>query len=61
MKVTGNFLKLSSNIVVPIAKNAWYMAGVWWASENGKNQSTDTTKKSTQFGLTLAGLRLTID
>lgn len=61
VKITGNFLKISSNIVVPIAKNAWYMAGVWWATENGKNQTADTTKKSTQFGLTLAGLRLTID
>lgn len=60
-KITGNFFKISSSVVVPIAKNASYMAGVWWAAENGKNQATDVTKKSTQFGLTLAGLRLTIE
>jgi hypothetical protein len=60
-KVTGNFFKISSSIVIPIAKNAYYMAGVWWAAENGKNHATDTTRTSTQFGLTLAGLRLTVD
>ncbi|WP_141731600.1 hypothetical protein [Oligoflexus tunisiensis] len=60
-KVTGSYLKLSSTIVVPLAKNAAYLAGVWWASESGKNDGTDTTRKSSQFGLTLAGLRLTLD
>lgn len=60
-KITGSFFKISSTVIVPIAKNASYMAGVWWAAENGKNHAADTTKKSTQFGLTLAGLRLTIE
>jgi hypothetical protein len=61
VKVTGTFFKLSSSIVIPIAKNAWYMGGLWWASENGKNMSADTTKKSTQFGVNVAGLRMTIE
>lgn len=61
IKVTGSFFKVSSSIVIPIAKNAWYMGGVWWAAENGKNHSDDSTKKSTQFGINLAGIRITID
>lgn len=61
IKVNGTFFKLSSSIVIPIAKNAWYMGGVWWASENGENMSADTTKKSTQFGINVAGLRMTIE
>lgn len=61
IKVTGSFFKVSSSIIIPIAKNAWYMGGVWWAAENGKNHSDDSTKKSTQFGINLAGLRMTIE
>ncbi len=60
-KLTGNFLKISSSVVIPLAKNASYLAGVWWAAENGKNHADDTTTKSTQFGLTLAAFRITID
>lgn len=60
-KITGNFFKISSSIVVPLSKNASYLAGVWWAAENGKNHAADTTKKSSQIGLTLAALRLTIE
>ncbi len=60
-KITGNFLKISSSVVIPLAKNASYLAGLWWAAENGKNHADDTTTKSTQFGLTLAAFRLTID
>jgi len=61
IKVNGTFFKVSSSIVIPIAKNAWYMGGLWWAEENWKNTSADTTKKSTQFGINLAGLRMTIE
>jgi nucleoside-specific outer membrane channel protein Tsx len=60
-KVTGNYVKLSSTVVVPLAKNAAYLAGIWLASETGKNDGTDTTRRSSQFGLMLAGLRLTLD
>jgi len=59
--VTGDFFKVSSSIVIPIAKNAWYTGGVWWAVENGKNHADKTTKKSTQFGINLVGLRITIE
>jgi hypothetical protein len=60
-KITGSFLKISSTLLFPIAKNAWYMAGVWWAAETGKNHTTDTNKKSTQIGITLAGFRITME
>jgi len=60
-KVTGSFVKISSTAVVPIAKNAHYLAGIWAAAERGTNHALDTTKKSSQFGLMLAGLRLTLD
>lgn len=60
-KVTGTFMKVSSTVVVPIAKNAFYMGGIWLAAERNKNDTLDVTKNSTQFGLMLAGLRLTVD
>jgi hypothetical protein len=60
-KETGSFLKISSTMLFPIAKNAWYMTGVWWAAENGKNHTADTSRKSTQIGITLAGFRITME
>ncbi|MDQ3231307.1 MAG: hypothetical protein M3Q07_05750, partial [Pseudobdellovibrionaceae bacterium] len=60
-KHTGSYMKISSTIIVPISKNAFYFAGIWVAAERGKDHTSDVTKKSSQFGLTLAGLRLTVD
>jgi hypothetical protein len=60
-KQSGSYFKVSSTVIVPLAKNVWYMTGLWWAAENGKDHTTRVTKKSSQFGLTVAGLRLTVD
>jgi|GEM_PF-3543759 len=58
---SGAFLKVGATAVVPIAKNASYLAGVWFAMDHSKNNSVAAKRSSSQFGITLAGLRITLD
>ncbi len=60
-EINGVFIKASVNAIIPIAKNALYFAGPWLAIDNTKNASSDSKRASSQFGLTLAGLRITVD
>ncbi len=58
---SGAFLKVELTAVVPIAKNASYFAGAWFAMDHSKDNSVDAKLSSSQFGITLAGLRITLD
>jgi hypothetical protein len=60
-KQSGSSFKASSTVIIPLARNVWYMTGIWWATEKGKDHGTQVTRSSSQFGVTLAGLRLTVD
>lgn len=60
-KTSGTFLKLSATAIVPIAKNAFYLAGFWLAGDRSKNHTLDSKRTSGQFGLMLAGLRIAVE
>ncbi len=55
----GNFFKLAVVALYPLSKNAWYFGGINYSIQNDKddNGQTDTYN---QFGVTLAGLRVTL-
>jgi hypothetical protein len=58
---SGAFLKVGFTAVVPIAKNAAYFTGAWFAMDHSKNKAVDAKLSSSQFGITLAGLRITLN
>jgi len=56
---TGSYMKVSSTLVIPLAKNAQYIGGVWYATDDSKTAGVKT--KQSQLGLLLAGIRITLD
>lgn len=58
-KTTGSYMKISSTVVLPLAKNAQYLGGVWYATDDSKTAGIKL--KKSQFGLLLAGIRITVD
>lgn len=58
---SGIFIKLSANYVVPLSKNLWYYGGAWVALQNEKPKSGDDKTATSQFGLTFAGIRSTVN
>ena len=55
------FIKGSTLLVVPLAKNASYLGGVWIASSSATDKTNDIKSTSHQYGLVLAGFRITLE
>jgi len=57
----GRFGRLNVGVVVPLAKNAWYYGGASLSLQTTKTDNTSKKSTASQFGLTLAALRVTLD
>lgn len=55
----GYFIKATVAAFYPLGKNAWYMASMWFSTQN-QHDNQDQSKKFRQFALTPLGFRITL-
>ncbi|MCX6127667.1 MAG: hypothetical protein NTX25_01220 [Proteobacteria bacterium] len=60
-QISGKLIKAMSIVLVPLSRNASYFGGLWLGVENKKDSTDGEKTAKTQFGITLAGLRISLE